>query len=109
MINASFALRTTLKVASTSADTAHRWKLLSKSLRFAFSSSSSTIGTSLKESYDNVLVETRGKVGLVTLNRPKALNALCDALFDDLLHATKALDKDPNIGCLVLTGSSKGK
>lgn len=65
--------------------------------------------TTLKDSYEHVLVEKRDKVGVVTLNRPKALNALCDALFDDLLHASKALDQDDTIGCLVLTGSKKGR
>ena len=57
--------------------------------------------------YEFVRVEQRGGVGLVTLHRPKALNALCDALFDDLLHATTAMDQDDGIGCLVLTGSKK--
>lgn len=46
-------------------------------------------------------------VGLIQLNRPRALNALCDALFEDLTHATKALNSQENIGCLVLTGSEK--
>jgi enoyl-CoA hydratase/carnithine racemase len=67
-------------------------------------------GTSgLKESYDHILVETcsDGGVGIITLNRPKALNALCDALFEDLIHATKALNADENIGCLIVTGSEK--
>lgn len=66
--------------------------------------------TPLKDSYDNILVETTGaqaNVGLIRLNRPKALNALSDALFADLLHAATAFDKDPNIGCLIVTGSEK--
>ena len=68
--------------------------------------------SALKDSYDHVLVEKRlgdkqNGVGLITLNRPKALNALSDALFDDLIHAARALDKDDEIGCLVLTGSEK--
>lgn len=68
--------------------------------------------SALKDSYDYVLVEKRlgekkNGVGLITLNRPKALNALSDALFDDLIHAARALDKDDEIGCLVLTGSEK--
>jgi len=41
------------------------------------------------------------------LNRPKALNALCKALFDDLHHALTDLDKDPEVGAIVLTGSQK--
>ena len=47
------------------------------------------------------------KIALITLNRPKALNALNDALFADLLHATQVLDRDQDVRCMVLTGSSK--
>ena len=62
----------------------------------------------LKDKYDYVEVEkTEGGVGLIRLNRPKALNALCDDLFKDLVHAGQALDADKDIGCMVLTGSTK--
>ncbi|BAO87436.1 enoyl-CoA hydratase [Caballeronia cordobensis] len=57
--------------------------------------------------YENLLVETRDRVGLITLNRPKALNALNDALMDELGAALKAFDADENIGAIVLTGSEK--
>jgi len=57
--------------------------------------------------YENLLIETRGRVGLITLNRPKALNALNDALMDELGTALKAFDADENIGAIVLTGSEK--
>ncbi|TAL56297.1 enoyl-CoA hydratase [Pandoraea sp.] len=57
--------------------------------------------------YENILVETRGRIGLVTLNRPKALNALNDALMDELGAALSAFDADDGIGCIVLTGSEK--
>ena len=57
--------------------------------------------------YENILVETRGKVGLITLNRPKALNALNDALMDELGTALKAFDADEGIGAIVITGSEK--
>ena len=57
--------------------------------------------------YENILVETHGKVGLVRLNRPKALNALNDALIDELGHALLAFDSDRQIGCMVITGSEK--
>src|ERR1700681_2725588 len=57
--------------------------------------------------YDNIRVETRGRVGLITLNRPKALNALNDALVADLNQALDAFETNPEIGCLVLTGSDK--
>lgn len=60
--------------------------------------------------YEYVLVEKRGEggcVGLVTLNRPKALNALCDALMVDLSQAITELNKDPEVAAIVLTGSEK--
>jgi len=58
-------------------------------------------------SYSNILVETRGPVGLVTLNRPQALNALCDALVRELGRALDAFEADEAIGAVVLTGSAK--
>jgi enoyl-CoA hydratase len=54
-----------------------------------------------------ILVETHGPVGLVRLNRPAALNALCDQLMEELATALKAFDADPAIGAIVLTGSEK--
>ncbi|HKT96727.1 MAG TPA: enoyl-CoA hydratase [Paraburkholderia sp.] len=57
--------------------------------------------------YENILMETRGKVGLITLNRPKALNALNDALMDELGAALKAFDADEGVGAIVITGSEK--
>jgi enoyl-CoA hydratase len=57
--------------------------------------------------YENIIVETQGKVGLVRLNRPKALNALNDQLMDELGLALTSFDSDDNIGCIVITGSDK--
>ncbi|HMM54146.1 MAG TPA: enoyl-CoA hydratase [Candidatus Desulfobacillus sp.] len=57
--------------------------------------------------HENILVETRGKVGLVTLNRPKALNALNDALIDELGDALGRFEADEAIGAIVITGSEK--
>jgi len=57
--------------------------------------------------YENILVETRGAVGLVTLNRPKALNALNDALIRELGQALDAFEGDDKIGAIVLTGGDK--
>ena len=57
--------------------------------------------------FDNILVERRDNVGLITLNRPKALNALSGPLMDDLARALDELEDDPTIGALVLTGSDK--
>ena len=58
-------------------------------------------------SYTNILVETRDRVGLITLNRPKALNALNDALMDELGRALFAFDADDGIGAIVITGNEK--
>ena len=73
--------------------------------------------SSLKDSYKHILTERRfpedtsgivgGGVGIITLHRPKALNALCDALFEDLIHAVRALENDDDVGCIVITGSGK--
>ena len=57
--------------------------------------------------YQNILVETRGRVGLITLNRPKALNALNDVLMDELGAALIGFDADDGIGAIVITGNEK--
>ena len=57
--------------------------------------------------YQNIIVETRGHTGLVTLNRPQALNALNEALIEELNEALAAFEADPLIGCTVITGSEK--
>jgi enoyl-CoA hydratase len=57
--------------------------------------------------YENILIETRGAVGLITLNRPKALNALCDALVREMGQALDAFEADDAIGAVVITGSEK--
>lgn len=54
-----------------------------------------------------ILVETRGRVGWITLNRPEALNALNGTLVTELIQAALAYDADPNIGAIVLTGSER--
>ncbi len=58
-------------------------------------------------SYQNILVETRDRVGLITLHRPNALNALCDALIRELGQALDAFEADDGIHVVVLTGSEK--
>ena len=57
--------------------------------------------------YENILVETHGKVGVVILNRPKALNALSKALTRELAQALDAFEANEEIGAIVLTGSEK--
>ena len=58
--------------------------------------------------YELIKVRTEAdKVGVIALNRPKQLNALCDPLMDELGAALKAFDADPAIGCIILTGSEK--
>jgi len=58
-------------------------------------------------SYQNILVETHDKVGLIRLNRPKALNALSDDLMSELGTALLAFDAQDEIGCIIVTGSEK--
>jgi enoyl-CoA hydratase len=55
----------------------------------------------------NIIVETHGRVGLIRLNRPQALNALSSPLIEELNTALEAFESDPNIGAIVLTGSDK--
>jgi len=57
--------------------------------------------------YENILVESRGPVGIVRLNRPKALNALSDGLVTDLEQALDAFEADDSIGCIIVTGSDR--
>jgi enoyl-CoA hydratase len=57
--------------------------------------------------YDNILVDTRGRVALVTLNRPNVLNALNDALMNELGEALAKFDADEGVGAIVITGSDK--
>jgi len=60
--------------------------------------------------YEYILVDKKGEnsnIGLITLNRPKALNALCDPLMVEVNDAMKVMDEDPNIASIVLTGSEK--
>ena len=58
-------------------------------------------------SYEHIIVEKRDAVGLITLNRPKALNALCAALIQDLANALDDLEADDAIGAIVVTGSER--
>jgi enoyl-CoA hydratase len=57
--------------------------------------------------YETIVAETHGKVGLVTLNRPQALNALNSILVGEVNAALDAFERDPAIGCIVITGSEK--
>ena len=58
--------------------------------------------------YENIIVEIKETgVALITLNRPKAMNALCDALTSEMAEALDAIEADDAIGCIVLTGSEK--
>lgn len=57
--------------------------------------------------YETILVETHGRVGLVRLNRPKALNALSAQLLEELMDALAELDEEPGIGAMVITGNER--
>ncbi len=59
------------------------------------------------QTYENILTEVHDKVGLVRLNRPKALNALSHALIRELMHALAAFDQDAAIGAMVITGNER--
>ena len=58
-------------------------------------------------SYETILLDVQGRVGLITLNRPSALNALNAQLISELNQALDSLEANPEIGCIVLTGSKK--
>lgn len=58
-------------------------------------------------SYENIVVETRGRVGLIILNRPKALNALSPALIGELGQALAAFEGDAGIGAIIIAGSER--
>ena len=58
-------------------------------------------------SYQNIVVETKGRIGIIRLDRPQALNALNRALVGELNQAIEAFEADAGIGCLLLTGSDK--
>jgi len=55
--------------------------------------------------FEHILTKQVGAVGVVTLNRPKALNALSNGLIDEVNVATRQYDADPSIKCIVITGS----
>ena len=57
--------------------------------------------------YENIVVETKGRVGIIRLNRPQALNALNKALIAELTQAIEAFDGDEKIGCMLIAGSDK--
>jgi enoyl-CoA hydratase len=58
-------------------------------------------------STETIIVERRGRVGVIRLNRPQALNALNAALMNELLDAAETLDADADVGCILITGSDK--
>jgi enoyl-CoA hydratase len=58
-------------------------------------------------SFETILTETRGRVGLITINRPQALNALNSTVISEINTALDTYERDPGIGCIVITGSEK--
>ncbi len=63
--------------------------------------------TTTESTYETILVERRDRVALITLHRPKALNALSLRVMEELTAAADAADRDPDVGCLVITGSER--
>src|SRR5262249_29644154 len=57
--------------------------------------------------YEHIIVEQKGAVGVITLNRPKMLNALSFGVFREIARAVDALEAEPGIGCIVVTGNDK--
>jgi len=57
--------------------------------------------------YENIIVETKGRVGIIRLNRAQALNALNKTLIAELTRAIEAFDADDRVGCMIITGSDK--
>src|SRR3974377_15617 len=57
--------------------------------------------------FEHIIVESRGAVGIITLNRPKMLNALSFGVFREIASAVDDLEADDAIGCIVITGSEK--
>jgi enoyl-CoA hydratase len=57
--------------------------------------------------YETILTAVEGRVAVITLNRPQALNALNVQIITDINHALDGFDKDPEIGCIIITGSAK--
>jgi len=84
-----------------------RYSILSPLFISHFSLSETTPKSTETTKESNVLLERRGRVAIVTLNRPKSLNALCDALISDLNATLGQLEHDRLIGAIVLTGSRK--
>jgi enoyl-CoA hydratase len=66
-----------------------------------------TKGEWIMATYENILVEVRDHVGLIQLNRPKALNALNNALLHELMDALEAFDRDESVGAIVIAGSKR--
>ena len=57
--------------------------------------------------YKNIIAKKKNAVGVITLNRPDALNALCEDLINELAQALDDFEADPKIGCILITGSEK--
>lgn len=111
-------MRRSLRVLSCALSTSS-WSAIAsgpafRSVRFAIPVSNSlgfvrfsSSDVSKPAEFQYIQYERRGKVGLIRLNRPKALNALCDGLINELNAQLNAYDRDPEIGAIVLTGSDR--
>lgn len=55
--------------------------------------------------HETIKVETNGRVGVITLHRPKALNALNTALMTEVVEAARAFDANANVGCIIITST----
>ena len=84
-------------------------RITSRTLTSNFQTFGRFSSTSSFPSFELIKVEKRpeDRTALIRLDRPKQLNALCDALINELNQCVALLDKDPQVGCIVITGSDK--
>eukprot|EP01116_Phalansterium_solitarium_P022749 TRINITY_DN7629_c0_g4_i1.p1 TRINITY_DN7629_c0_g4~~TRINITY_DN7629_c0_g4_i1.p1 ORF type:complete len:298 (-),score=86.30 TRINITY_DN7629_c0_g4_i1:220-1113(-) len=86
---------------------AQRFTSVNRPAQSVFQTSFACRWNSTSNTYEMILTEKRGPVGVITLNRPKALNALNAQIINEVNSALKAFDKDKEVGSIVLTGSER--
>ena len=109
-MSVSLALKVLLRGIIKPVNNCSNQNKLAQSVLWSANSVSKKYYSQSTSSYKNILVETKGQnksIGFIQLNRPKAFNALNGELMDELSDAVGKFDKDPTIGCMVLTGSIK--
>jgi enoyl-CoA hydratase len=106
----SFVLKNLIKSSIKPVINFNNGNQLSQTLAWSANNVSKKHFSQITSSYKNILTEVKGQnknIGFIQLNRPKAFNALNGELMNELSDAVRNFDKDPSIGCMVLTGSIK--